>query len=137
MKKIFVLFNILFLFSCYSNKEILQPKIIFNVYDSTTKLPLEDVALYTTTQKDSILTYLKEYPIKSNKKGSIILKEESRILKGNIRATMPPMNFVFLFKKNGYKETKLEMFKIFKLSEYPNYNTTYHSDSIFLNKLTP
>ncbi|TWP23871.1 hypothetical protein ETU10_06470 [Apibacter muscae] len=120
MKKIFVLFNILFLFSCYSNKEILQPRIIFNVYDSTTKLPLENVALYTTTQKDSILAYLKEYPIKSNKKGNIILKEESRILKGNIRATIPPINFVFLFKKKWIYRNKtldVQIFSIIRISK--------------------
>lgn len=137
MKKIFIFSLISCLVSCYSNKEILRPRVVFNIYDSSTKLPLENVVLYTTTKGDSTLISLKEYPIKSNKKGSIILKKESRTLTGNIRAIMPPVNFVFLFKKDGYKEKKQEMFNTFQLSEYPNYNITYKSDSIFLDKITP
>ena len=130
MKKIlFILFCIL-VYSCYPTKQTTTPAIQFKLYDATTKMPIENVQLFTNDAFDSEL-YWVEYSEKSTSKGLLSFKEKQLELKGDVKNFMPVVNTEFQFRKEGYKASKIKLFDSFKINEKSTLKKTYVSDLSF------
>ncbi|WP_108867130.1 hypothetical protein [Aquimarina aquimarini] len=131
MRKIVLYFiGILLISSCVTNKEVLRPYVKFEIYDSITKKPVDNVTLSSTINDSS--QELNDQNMFSDKKGIIIIPK-SEVSLGDHKKIMLLTTIKYVFKKQGCEKFILDLHSHLKIKSSNDLKERYKT-KIFLER---
>jgi len=127
-KNIIYLISLFLVLSCATKKEVIHPEVRFEIYDSETKLPLSNVALFRVQGQDSLINLDNN----SNEKGILII-EEDKVELGNYRKIKSLSTINYVLKKSEYKKHNIDLNSFFNIKTSNDLKQKYKT-KIFLVK---